>query len=101
MRYYYTNNIISMNLYGYDIEAANIGGREWRLAIVEQKGAVKNRFIKSGEYENADYGEVPGTKMFWHFDHVPTIGEIDKVIREYKANREEHDAFMQLIGAKA
>ena len=101
MRYYYTNNIISMNLYGYDIEAANIGGREWRLAIVEQKGAVKNRFIKSGEYENADYGDIADTEMFWCFDHTPTIGEVDKIIREYKQHKDEHIAFMKSIGANA
>lgn len=101
MRYTYTNGIIGMNLFGYDIETANVGGREWRLAVVEQKGAVKNRFIKSGEYENADFGDVPGTTMFWNFDHTPTIGEVDKLIREYKQNKDEHLAFMQSIGAKA
>ena len=101
MRYKYENGIISFNLFGFNVEAANIGGREWRLAIVDIAGAVLNKFIKTDEFEYADFGEVPGTKMFWHFDHVPTIGEIDKVIREYKQNKAEHKAFMQLIGAKA
>lgn len=101
MRYTYKQNVIGMNLYGYDIEAANIGGREWRIAIVEKAGAVLNKFIKSGEYAEADFGDVPGTTMFWNFDHTPTIGEVDKLIREYKQHKEEHDAFMQSIGANA
>jgi len=101
MRYYYTNNIISMTLFGYNIEVANVGGRQWRLAIVEQKGAVMNSFTKVGEYENADYGEVPGTTMFWNFDRAPTLGTVIKTIKEHKANRAEHEEFMKLIGAKA
>ena len=101
MRYTYTNGIIGMNLFGYDIETANIGGREWRLAIVEQKGAVKNRFIKSGEYENADYGEVPGTKMFWSFDHAPTLREVVDTIRKYANDIVEWTQFEERIGAKA
>lgn len=99
MRYNFNNGIISLNLFGYDIEVANIGGREWRLAIVETAGAVKNRFNKSGEYAGSDFGEVPGTTMFWNFDHTPTIGEVDKLIREYKQNKDEHIAFMKSIGA--
>ena len=101
MRYTYKQNVIGMNLYGYDIEAANIGGREWRLAIVDCPGAVKNKFVKVGEYAEADFGDVPGTTMFWSFDHAPTIGEVDKTIREYKSNKAEHEAFMKQIGAKA
>ena len=101
MRYYYCNNIISMNVLGFNVEVANVGGREWRLAIVEQKGAVLNSFNKAGSYENADYGDIVGTKMFWHFDSAPKLGEVIKTIKEYKQNKEEHDAFMQSIGAKA
>ena len=103
MRYYYTNNIVSFNLFGYDIEVANVGGREWRLAIVEQKGAVLNSFNKAGEgeYADADYGDIAGTSMFWHFDKAPTLGEIIKTIREYRQHRAEHEEFMKLIGAKA
>ena len=101
MRYKYENNIISFELFGYNIETANIAGREWRLAIVKQKGAVLNKFTKAGEYENADYGDIPGTQCFWSFDHVPTLGEIIKTIREYKENKAEHEEFMKLIGAKA
>lgn len=100
MRYTYTNGIIGMNLFGYDIETANIGEREWRLAIVEQKGAVKNRFIKSGEYADADYGDIAGTSMFWHFDRAPKLGEILKIIKEYKQHKTEHEEFMKLIGAR-
>lgn len=101
MRYYYCNNIISMNVLGFNVEVANVGGREWRLAIVDCPGAVLNKFIKSGEYAEADFGDVPGTTMFWNFDHTPTIGEVDKLIREYKQNKDEHEAFMRSIGAKA
>ena len=90
-----------MNVLGFNVEVANVGGRQWRLAIVDIAGSVLNKFIKSGEYADSDYGEVPGTKMFWNFDHVPTIGEVDKTIREYKANKQQHDEFMKLIGAKA
>ena len=101
MRYNYTDGIISMALFGYNIETANVGGREWRLAIVEQKGAVKNKFVKVGESEIADYGDIAGTKMFWHFDKAPTLGEIINTIREYRQHRAEHEEFMKLIGAKA
>lgn len=103
MRYNFNNGIISMKLFGYNIEVANVGGRQWRLAIVDIAGSVMNKFIKLGEYADfdADYGEVPGTKMFWNFDHVPTIGEVDKHIREYKQHKDEHEAFMRSIGAKA
>ena len=101
MRYNVENNVISMKLFGFDVEVANVDGRQWRLAIVEQKNAVLNKFIKSGEYADSDYGEVPGTKMFWNFDQVPTIGEVDKIIREYKQHKDEHLAFMQSIGANA
>ena len=101
MRYYFNNGIISLNLFGYSVEAANVGGREWRLAIVEQTGAVLNSFNKAGSYENADYGDIAGTKMFWHFDSAPKLGEILKIIKEYKVSREEHEAFMRSIGAKA
>ena len=101
MRYTYTDGIIGMKLFGFDIEAANIAGREWRLAIVKQQGAVLNKFAKAGEYENADYGDVPGTSMFWNFDHVPTLKEVIETIREYKTSRDEHEAFMKHIGAKA
>lgn len=100
MRYTYDNGIIGMNLFGYDIEVANVGGREWRLAIVEQKGAVKNKFIKVGESEIADYGDIAGTKMFWHFDKAPTLKEIIDTIREYKHHKDEHEEFMKLIGAR-
>ncbi len=100
MRYKYENNIISFELFGYSVEAANVGGRQWRLAIVDCPGAVKNKFIKSGEYDDSDYGEVPGTKMFWNFDQVPTIGEVIKTIKEYKQHRAEHEEFMKLIGAR-
>ena len=100
MRYYYTNNIVSFNLFGYNVETANVGGREWRLAIVQQRGAVKNSFTKAGEYAGADYGDIDGVSMFWNFDKVPTLGEVIKTIREYKQRREEHEAFMQSIGAK-
>lgn len=101
MRYKYENNIVSFELFGFNVEAANIGGREWRLAIVEQPGSVLNKFIKTDEFEYADFGEVPGTTMFWHFDKAPTLREVINTIREYKQNKEEHNAFMQLIGAKA
>ena len=101
MRYKYENNIISFELFGYNIETANIAGREWRLAIVDCPGAVKNEFIKSGEYAEADFGDVPGTTMFWNFDRVPTLREVINTIKEYKKNKEEHEAFMQSIGAKA
>ena len=101
MRYYYTNNIVSFELFGYSVEAANIGGRQWRLAIVEQKGAVLNSFNKAGEYADADYGDIAGTKMFWHFDRAPKLGEVIKTIKEYKQNKDEHEAFMKLIGANA
>lgn len=100
MRYKYENNIVSFELFGYNIEVANVGGRQWRLAIVDCPGAVKNKFTKAGEYEGADYGDIAGTQCFWHFDHVPTIGEVDKIIREYKANKQQHDEFMTLIGAR-
>ena len=100
MRYTYTNGIIGLNVFGYNVEAANIGGREWRLAIVKKAGAVLNKFNKAGEYAGSDFGDIPDTEMFWHFDHVPTIGEVDKTIREYKANKQQHDEFMKLIGAR-
>ena len=101
MRYTYENGVIGLNVFGYNVEAANVGGREWRLAIVEQRFAVLNKFIKSGEYAEADFGDVPGTTMFWNFDHTPTLGTVIKTIREYKQNKDEHEAFMQSIGAKA
>ena len=101
MRYTYENNIIGFNLFGFDIEAAPVGGREWRLAIVKKAGSVLNKFAKAGEYAGADYGDIPDTEMFWSFDHAPTIGEVDKIIREYKQHKDEHLAFMQSIGAKA
>ena len=101
MRYTYKNNIVSFKLFGFDIEVANVGGRQWRLAIVDCPGAVLNKFAKVGEYADSDYGDIDGTSMFWHFDHVPTIGEVDRIIREYKLNKDEHEAFMQSIGAKA
>lgn len=101
MRYTYENNIIGLNLFGYNVETANVGGREWRLAIVEQKGAVLNSFIKAGEYAEADYGDIAGTSMFWHFDRAPKLGEILKIIKEYKQHKTEHEEFMKLIGAKA
>ena len=101
MRYTYENNIIGLNLFGYTVETANVGGREWRLAIVEQKGAVLNSFNKAGEYADADYGDIAGTSMFWHFDRAPKLGEILKIIKEYKQHKTEHEEFMKLIGAKA
>jgi hypothetical protein len=100
MRYNYTDGIISFELFGYNIEVAPVGGREWRLAIVDIAGSVMNKFTKVGSYESADYGDIPGTKMFWNFDRVPTLGEVDKLIREYKQNKDEHLAFMQSIGAR-
>ena len=100
MRYTYENGVIGLNVFGYNVEAANVGGREWRLAIVKKAGAVLNKFIKSGEYAEADYGDIPDTEMFWSFDHTPTIGTVIKTIKEYKQHRAEHEEFMRLIGAK-
>jgi hypothetical protein len=101
MRYNYTDGIISFELFGYNIEVAPVGGREWRLAIVDIAGSVMNKFAKVGSYENADYGDIDGVSMFWHFDRAPKLGEIIKTIREYKQNKDEHEAFMRNLGAKA
>ena len=101
MRYNVENNVISMKLFGFNVEVANVAGRQWRIAIVKQKGAVLNSFNKAGEYAGADYGDIADTEMFWCFDHTPTIGEVDKIIREYKQHKDEHIAFMKSIGANA
>ena len=101
MRYTYKNNIVSFKLFGYSIEVAPVGGREWRLAIVNTAGAVKNSFTKAGEYAGADYGDIDGVSMFWHFDRAPTLREVIETLRVYKENKAEHEAFMKHIGAKA
>ena len=48
MRYNVENNVISMKLFGFNVEVANVAGRQWRIAIVKQKGAVLNSFNKAG-----------------------------------------------------